>query len=214
MLATTLAAFLLLAGSSIADDACYMAVFSSDSCFLQKPSAHCFATFVKVHDDEKTKQRTFEALTISWFPATDIVRLVAPAEPGENRDLKRTLDRAACKKIRLSEWGPYQICPELFDRAVKQKARLECGTLGWQACDSENRPAGKAINCVHAVSDVDCDRGQCRTGIHCGEKASALIVRHLGRWIVNPCERHDWVNELIGVAGYPYPIERRPFPCR
>lgn len=198
-----------------ASEVCYMAVFASDSCLFQKPSAHCFATFVRVRIDAKLPERqTHECFTLSWFPMTDKVRLIAPMEPGENRDLKRSLDRAACKKIRLCEWGPYQIHPDLYERALAQKALLESGQIGWQACDGGNRRLGRAINCVHAVSDIDCDAGKLVTGLRCGAHASRFIVEHLSRWIVQPCAVHEWVNELIGVAGYPYPIERRAFPTK
>ena len=60
-----------------------------------------------------------------------------------------------------------------------------------------------ALNCIHAVSDIDTDRGRLHAGLARGDAASYGVLRHLERWIIRPEQTQPWVSELLGLARYP-----------
>ena len=99
-------------------------------------------------------------------------------------------------------WGPYEIQKELYDRAVKQEARLSAGDLLYKAVDTRFRP-GVAVNCIHAVSDIDTDRGLLYLGPVAGDAASFEVVKHLKRWIINPERTYPRIRSQLGLDRYP-----------
>ncbi|TMQ32406.1 MAG: hypothetical protein E6K70_18720 [Planctomycetota bacterium] len=103
---------------------------------------------------------------------------------------------------RVSRWGPYEIEKGLYDRALRQKARLESGAILFKCIDENFRPA-TASNCIHAVSDVDMDQGALHVGPNWGDNASRIVAGHLKRWMINPEKTHPWVIARLGVADYP-----------
>jgi hypothetical protein len=171
----------------------YMAVFAYDTEPRAAQSAHTFATFVK------SNGRSIEAHTISWLPRTNAVRLLRRPEPGVNLDLRETFKRANATQAQVHEWGPYQIKPELFTRALKQIDRLASGGVLYKALDNRGRPE-TVSNCIHAVSDVAMDNGLLETGTNFGVDASAMVVEHLTPWIVDATKRHPWINEKLGIG--------------
>src|ERR1043166_5554578 len=122
----------------------FMCIFAHETNPRAPQSAHTFATFVKADD------KAFETHTISWLPKGGEIRLVRPAEPGVNLDLKASLDTAAAMKAQVFEWGPYEIKPELYDRALKQIALLNSGRVLYKAVDLvPQRGELLFFNCIH-----------------------------------------------------------------
>src|SRR5882724_6163311 len=66
----------------------YMVVFAYETTPRAPQTAHTFATFIK------SDRSALEAHTISWFPRSNMVRLLKRPEPGVNLDLQRTIENA------------------------------------------------------------------------------------------------------------------------
>jgi hypothetical protein len=172
----------------------YVLVFASQGDTPTARLSHTFACFVKAGggpDDHKI----VESMTISWLPKSlnVVVGRLLPEE-GINLEFLPTLKWARGLDTNVSAWGPYSIKKDLYDRALKQKARLESGAVRYKAIDLKallNREQN--TNCIHAVSDIAGD-AVLATGTAYGEAASGMVVRHLQPWIINPGETHDWVN--------------------
>jgi len=176
-------------------------VVASAPARAQEPNESYYMTIFSAQADSRDPRRThsFASFVISWMPRSlDIVILRRHPEPGANLDLESSLRWAESRNCRVSMWGPYQISKELYDRAVKQEARLNSGLVLYKALDRRFRP-GMASNCIHAVSDLDTDKGLLHSGQGRGEAASRQVARHLNRWIVNPGQTHAWVASRLGL---------------
>jgi hypothetical protein len=209
---TTLLA--LANGSSRAqepNESYYMTIFSAQADSRDPRRTHSFATFVKATGTgDAAKDSPIEIHTISWMPQSlEIVILCRRPEPGTNLDLESSLRWAASRNCRVSMWGPFQINKDLYDRAVKQEARLNSGQVLYKAIDRRFRP-GTASNCIHAVADLDMENGLLHSGQGRGEAASQLVAQHLNRWVINPEQNHTWVASRLGLNGQPdQPADRR-----
>jgi hypothetical protein len=174
----------------------YMIIFAAQAEPNEIRASHTFATFVKVSGPDR---QSVQSHTISWLPATlDIVAWRTDAEPGKNLSLQDTLRWARTMGDRLFMWGPYQINPELYRRAVAREARLQGGALQYKTVDDRYR-LGIAVNCIHAVSDIDVDSRVLDTGTERGETASQLVADYLRRWIVNPKVTYPRVLQRLGL---------------
>ena len=185
----------------------YMTIFSAQAESRDPRLTHSFATFVKATGiGDSAKDYRTESHTISWMPQSlNIVLLRLRPEPGTNLDLASSLRWAESRNCRVSMWGPYQIDKELYDRAIKQEARLKSGRVLYKAIDRKFRP-GMASNCIHAVSDLDTERGLLRSGQGRGDEASYQVAQHLRRWIIDPGQTHAWVaSRLLN----DHPVNRR-----
>jgi hypothetical protein len=181
-----------------AQETYYLAVFSYQHTENRPRYAHTFATFVKARWCADSCQ--LESFTISWLPHTVVIRPMAVLpEPGCNFDLPTTLRIAYAEGDQVSMWGPYQICLELYQRAMAQKNRLESGCVSYKAVDT-GWPSRRVSNCIHAVSDIDQTRPALRIASPgWGEPASYYVTLHLLPWIVNPCQVHEWVVDALGL---------------
>ena len=74
--------------------------------------------------------------------------------------------------------------------------------MAYKAVDWGCRP-DVAVDCIHAVSGIDCGRGLLVTDIAHGDRASYLVLMHLQPWIISPCTTHPWVSRALGLDGYP-----------
>jgi hypothetical protein len=188
-------------------DKFYMAVYAYQTVPNKPRFSHVFAAFVKAGDRQETAPN-FEAHTISWLPRSlNILILRRASEPGVNLDLHQTIELGLGHGARVSQWGPFQIKEELYERALVQIKRLNSGAIGYKALDRDVRP-DVASNCIHAVSDLDMDQGMLMTGLDRGDAAAAAVVGHLRRWIVDPETTHAWVSERLLPDGK-YPIIQR-----
>ena len=206
-----LATLLIDAKMARAVDAYYMIVFGQQDGADRPDSSHTFATFVKTTGEGADKTNyTFASHTISWMPASLHVKLLRRPEEGVNLDLKNTLRHAKAVKCQVCMWGPFHIKKELYDSALRQQARLHKGDIDYKALDLRFRP-DSAMNCIHAVCDIDTNKGLLETGTACGNDASFLVLKHLSRWIIDYNGTHDWICQRLDLGK---DIIRRDFPVK
>jgi hypothetical protein len=177
---------------SASEPTCYMSVFAYETTPRAPQTAHTFATFIK-HDGA-----ALSAHTISWFPQSNAIRLLKPPEPGVNLTMERTIENANAVHAQVHEWGPYRIKPELYERALRQIARLESGRVQFKVLDRRQRP-DFASCCIHAVSDVTADQGMLMTGPAYGVEASAMVVDYLEPWILQRSRRYPDISLKAGL---------------
>jgi hypothetical protein len=173
----------------------YMVVFASQGPDGGAETSHTFATFVRAATHGDTVDE-FDAHTISWGPAT-LVTVLGNRRPerGANLDLAGSFRWAEALGARVRMWGPYAIRRELYEMALAQEARLQSGAVLYKAIDIRYRP--DASNCIHAVADVDTTTGPLHVGRVWGEAASARVVEHLSRWIIDGGRTHRWVADRL-----------------
>ncbi len=178
----------------------YLIVFGAQPPIIkQARRTHSFATFVHV-----VPGCPVEAFTISWLPVTERVRpLALRPEPGRNYTLAETLEFCAGNGMEVAAWGPYQIQPELWEIALRQKTRLESGQVLYKAFDFGS-PEGTVSNCIHAISFMVRPPGQTFPYVivapeDWGESGSYWVALTLRPWYVDPCRKHCWIMPLIGV---------------
>jgi hypothetical protein len=174
-----------------------MIVFGQQSEGNQVELTHTFATFVKATGDGPDKQKYgLDSHTISWMPRSLDVKFLKRAEEGVNLDLKETLRHAKAVKAEVSMWGSFRIKKELHDRALRQVTRLKTGDIDYKALDLRFRPE-TAMNCIHAVCDIEMDKGLLSTGTASGKEASQLVLTHLTRWIIDPDQTNEWIGRRL-----------------
>jgi hypothetical protein len=186
-----------------ADESYYLIVFAAQRAPTTPRYSHTFATVVKATENgtDRSKYKV-EEHPISWIAKSkEIVLARAKSEPGVNLSLRGSLRLAASLDETISMWGPFEIKKELYDRALKQIEVLESGKLQYKALDVRFRPE-TAINCIHAVSDLDTDQGLLDTGAACGDEASRMVANHLRRWMVKPETTHTWLIKRLGLEDY------------
>lgn len=180
-----------------ADESYYMIIFGQQDRVNRVEASHTFATFTKASGEGADKAKwEVETHTISWMPRSMQIKLRPLSEEGVNLDLKESLANAKANKAEVSMWGPFQIKKELYDLAVRQETRLKKGEVAYKLADVVVRPE-KATNCIHAVSDIDTEKGLLVTITSHGNDASMKVLSHLGRWIVDSKEKHEWLSERL-----------------
>jgi hypothetical protein len=180
----------------------YMSVFSAQRPVINRPMySHTFAAFVK--QTVCNGKSSLESFTISWLPRGRLVQpLALLPEEGRNYGLHETLQFAACEKTRVSMWGPYQIQPLLYCRALKQRGQLESGEVLYKAVDTP-WPAARVSNCIHAVSDLAEDSPPLRIASSgWGDPASYYVTLHLSPWIIDYRRTYEWVYDVLGLRSY------------
>jgi ABC-type phosphate/phosphonate transport system substrate-binding protein len=176
----------------------YLSVFAFDTVPRRAQHSHTFATFIK------SSSGSVEAHTISWFPRSRHIEVArTQSEPGVNLDLQQTLGFARGLSARVYEWGPYRIRSELYERSLRQIERLNSGRdTQYKVLDGAWRP-NTASNCIHAVSDIDADDGYLTVDGAYGVAASARVVEHLSRWMIEPGREYSSIHEKLGLFGQP-----------
>jgi hypothetical protein len=175
----------------------YLSIFAFDTVPRRARYSHTFATFIKASGD------SVEAHTISWLPRSRRIEFArTQSEPGMNLDLQQTLRFARDLSARVYEWGPYRIRPGLYQRSLRQIERLRRGRIRYKALDGAWRPDA-ASNCIHAVSDIDAGGGYLTVDGAYGAAASARVVEHLSRWMVQPGREHPAIQDKLGLSGQP-----------
>jgi hypothetical protein len=189
----------------------YVTVFGSQSIPKVPRYTHTWATVVHLSEAPGT---ALECHTISWMPATlDIRPWIFRVEPGVNLDLHSTIKLMLDNRERVSQWGPYECRPRLYERLLVQKAFLESGRIGYQCIDTVGEAArkGNGSDCIHAISDSDpiYDRTYYRLS-RFGEAGSEFIVEELmtRNALLSP-QTLEWLNERLGLTRYP--IVRRTY---
>lgn len=194
----------LLAEPAAAEELYFMIVFGADGASLRPRDAHTFATFVKATGEGRSLATgELEVVTISWLPRSGIVHAARLfPEPGRNFGLRESLDLAYRQGGQVCRWGPYQIRPELYYRALAQCARLESGQVRYKAAVTGYHTA-RVANCIRAVSDL-ADGSARRLGSPTwGQSASYFTMLNLLPFVINPGERHDWLVSRLGLDDDP-----------
>ncbi|HWG42165.1 MAG TPA: hypothetical protein VN688_05215 [Gemmataceae bacterium] len=214
LLPLTLWALLLSPCMTRADERHYLIIFGAQSHPKLPRYTHTFATFVKVGDcPADGVMPPIQAYTISWLPQTLKVRpFRCYSEPGVNLDLETTLRWAQDNRMRVSEWGPYEIEGEFYQIVYNEYLRMQSGIYRYKAIDPFTR-GSLTTDCIHAVSDIDYRHGRAEYFfLRSGNPAS----RHLA-FVLSDRERvlaHQdglgWLNSVLGLDRYPIIHRRDP----
>jgi hypothetical protein len=186
----------------------FMVVFGAQRDAKRPKYSHSFGTFVKTTGDgPSVRDHAAVYHTISWLPATlDIHPLRLRPECGVNLDLHASLRLAGALNEKVARWGPFEIHKTLYDESLRQYARLSSGAVLYNAYDRPFRP-DVANNCIHALSDTDLTQPKLHVGAtHFGHEASRRITRHFSAFIIDPCTRHEWLSERLGLNAYPIAV--------
>jgi hypothetical protein len=144
--------------------------------------AHTYAAFTAITgatgaalDDEHAWQR--QGVVISWLPRELPMCISCPPVPGHNYTLPETFRIGIASGARLWALPTIEIGEDLYASAVAQNERLTGHGVLWVTVDPATRP--KALNCLHAVSDVNRKTGPLYSGFLHGVPGSQLTLRHL-----------------------------------
>ncbi len=184
----------------------YVAIFGSQTIPPNPNYSHSFAVFVRVVTPDPGAPpalATIETHTISWLPANMIVRTRALfPEPGYNFDLYTTFRYVYSNCERVSIWGPYEIEPCFYERALRQIALLQSGEVRYKA-DDMFRKSDRVANCIHALSSVAEGYRLRIAEPGFGETASFAITKRFEPWMIDRGQVHAWVGSAIGLDSYP-----------
>jgi hypothetical protein len=153
--------------------------------------SHSFASFY--NGDDLAEGKVAPA-TISWLSATGVVHPLQ-SESGRNFSLTETLAMACQGGKRVASWGPYEIKPELYQRALARIELLRSGKVAYSGIGT--RPG--AMNCIQAAGDIA--HIPFRPGSSWGIAASEAIVRHLRRFFNNGGQPNDAVAQSVMLNG-------------
>jgi len=180
--------------------------------------SHTFASYIRVDPGQEPKWND-----ISWLPASfvekqeisvfknyamaayyEMVGQPFTPEKGTNLSVDATLKFAIETKKRVAIWGPSEITEDMYNTGLRRINHLNSGKVKYIADDREFQREGDAINCMHAISDVEGTRmargGILKTGLdNWGVNGTESVVRHLtsmggSLWFkshVNPLIRQD-----------------------
>lgn len=137
--------------------------------------AHTFTSFYRGNDLAKGVLRP---ATISWLPASGVVQPLG-AERGRNFSLEETLQKACRAQRSVKAWGPYEVRPVLYERALRRVRVLQSGRIRYSMMNG----APQAMNCIKAAGDIT--PAPLDTGILWGIAAGAEVVRHLSPFFVS-----------------------------
>jgi hypothetical protein len=192
------------AGPARGQEAYFLLMFGSQQTPPDADHSHSFATFVRVcYNGPQPGVPVIESHTISWLPRNLDIRVLALLpEPGHNFDLHTTLRFVLGDCQRVSLWGPYQIDPELYCRAMRQIRLLESGQVRYKAVDS-GYPSDRVSNCIHAIGAVAEGNRVRVLSPGWGETASFSLLERFRPWIVDCSHTHPWVASALGLNCYP-----------
>lgn len=134
-------------------------------------------TFVSFYKGDDLAKGVVHPATISWLPATGVVAPFGSA-PGHNFTLGQTLEMACHSGRQVKSWGPYEIEPALYQRALKRVRLLRSGRVQYSMIDT----ASDAMNCIDAAGDIT--PAPFDSGIAWGFVASQVVVRHLSPYFI------------------------------
>ena len=137
--------------------------------------AHTFASF---YSGDDLALGHVKPATISWLPSTGVVRLFG-AERGRNFSLAQTMGMACRAGREVKSWGPYEIRPELYRRALRRIRLLNSGRIAYSMIDI----LPGTMNCIDAAGDIT--RTPLDTGMSWGFAATIEVVRHLSPYFKN-----------------------------
>jgi len=174
-----------------ADEACFLLLLTCQARFNLPQHAHSFAAFARLRrDGGRACLEADEAFVISWLPRKLEVTLMTESEPGVNFDLPATLKWASERGACTSAWGPFHVQEALYARAAERRAFLESDVPRFVILDAAYRPR-QAINCIHAISDLDLTVELLDTGLAWGRRANRILVDYFRPWMIAPSRTHS-----------------------
>ncbi|MFL5329769.1 MAG: hypothetical protein ACJ8C4_12730 [Gemmataceae bacterium] len=206
-LAAAIVALVMTAQSSKADT-CYVVVFGAVSKPQRARYSHSWATFVRVPGCPAGARpgngAPMETFTISWYAQSEELRpLRLFAECGRNLDLPETFRIVLSHCELVSAWGPFEIDPELYQMARCHKNRLESGEIRYKTIDWVRNP-NRTSNCIHALTAFNTAERRVYVGrTNFGQVASYDVVKNYDYWMINPCQTHPWIADLLCLNQWP-----------
>jgi len=186
----------------------YTLIFGSQPSPKRVKDSHTWATFVRVVEGGDGSALEVYVHTISWWPATLRVRvLAASAEPGVNLDLDQTLRVVTGRGERVTLWGPFEISPKVYEKSLHVWGVVQAGGARYRAIDSSFDLL--VADCIHAVAAVDPDFGRRHYPlIRVGDSASRYIARQvLDRAPFDQDRtRAGWLIPRLGLDRYPITV--------
>jgi hypothetical protein len=198
----------LAAASQLHAEEYYYAIFFGAQATPRRPKyTHTFATIVKATGEGRDMSKyRLEVHTCSWLPETlELYVWKLRPQRGVNLDLESTLKLMVDNREETSEWGPYQIPPESYERGLREIQRLDSGAEKYRAIDGLSRDSGVS-NCFHAISDLDRDSSRRRYPLtQAGTSVTFDIVRtmHTRGKILGPGNDHSWIDHALGLDNNP-----------
>jgi hypothetical protein len=179
----------------------YLLLFGGQGNILRPRTAHTWATYVRA-ETRPDGTVHLEQFTISWLPATLIVRpCKIRSEPGVNLDLYQTLKFMSGSWQRIALWGPYEVCEEHYRSAANHRMKLDSGAITYRVFDF-TCISPDVHHCIHAVTRADPAFQQMAPpilwfgSISTAVTASALVRSGL---VINPLLTHDWLLPALGL---------------
>ena len=210
MLATaiTFLAFPLSSTSAFGSENHYFVMMFAYKNHFDIRQAHTYAAFVHMQGKEGQDARVeesdswnIEQVTISWLPESLPMCLICRPVVGHNYTLSETFQIGLDAGADLYELPTIEVSAELFENAVAQVTNLNSGGVEWVTLDRRWRPA--AVNCLHAVSDVNLVSGPLYSGTANGVAGSSEALQWFSPYQVPSISIPDWLPSLLGVDQYP-----------
>jgi hypothetical protein len=189
---------LLICGASARADRCFVVVFGAVAQPMRPKLSHSWATFVRMPAAGGSPEIT----TISWLPAKgEITPLSLSPEPGYNYSLDETFAGVLSQGQKVWAWGPYEIQPALYIRAMCHKLRLDCGEVQYKMVHWF-RNSACVNNCVHALTSFN-DAEPWNGDLNYGPVASYYVAKNYLQWTADQGCVHPWVADLLCLGAYP-----------
>lgn len=170
--------------------------------------AHTYATFMHLQskdgvqaDPEDSTAWDAEQVTISWLPAELPMCILCRPVTGYNYSLEGTFQIGLDAGADLYELPTIEVQQELFANAVDQVNTLASGAVEWVTFDRGTRP--DAVNCLHAVSDVNRVSGPLYSGVANGVEGSREALGWFEAYRVYGGAIPTWLPAAMGVGNYP-----------
>jgi hypothetical protein len=204
--AVVMAIAALTSGSAQGGERYYAMIFGSQSSPKLLRYTHTWATFIRVvgEGDDPRGYQVYQH-TISWLPASLVVRVLSPvSEQGVNLELYATLDAVLKNGESVTMWGPFEMRPEVYQRSLGIKAILDSGAAQYRAIST---PRNLLVSdCIHAVAAVDPVFGRGHYPlIRIGKPASRYIARQV--MIHSAFDQYQthalWLVPRLGLDRYP-----------
>jgi hypothetical protein len=196
-----------------AQDRYYAIVFGAETKPKQPKYSHTWAVFVRADCNDTI----IESHVISWLPCVVVLHPNRPLpEPGRNFDLHTTFQAALEQCENVGQWGPFPICPELYEKALWQIDRLNSGEVQYKTVDFWFN-VGRVCNCIHACLYVVDERRELRVPeFNFGKPAAYGVAQVYWKkygdcW--GPCPPPRVLESQLGLTAYRirrYALDEKP----
>ncbi|QVL29948.1 hypothetical protein KIH39_13825 [Telmatocola sphagniphila] len=177
----------------------YFAVMSWESQPYDPLKTHTFATVIHMKDGKA------EQTTLSWFPATEVVRPVQILpEKGTNLSLEKSLEFATQNKLRVSLWGPFEVSEKFYDSFKLHVGKFDRGEVAYRPCSGISVNKDSVFDCAHAVENFYRKDQSFIGPMGFGDEVSARIATELSGEYLDGKKPHPEVLEKLGLDKYPF----------